>query len=333
MSQNTYNITLLNNFCKKNNIKLLNDYCDEKINCRTIIIFYCTVCNKENSKRFSYLINRNTLCKSCVTKKSFTKQKITMMEKYGVEHVSKMPGIKQKIKDSFIKKYGVDNSSKTKEVQEKMKKTCLERYGVEYLVHNKEIKQKMKNTCLEKYGSENCLGNKEIQQKIKDVNIKKYGVDNPGKLIEFQEKMKKTMVEKYGVEYPLQNPEISQNSVSKCFQTKEYTFPSKNIIKYQGYENFALDDIIKNNICEEDIITIRKYVPTIWYNDDNNIKRRHFVDIFIPSKNLCIEVKSKWTLNLKISNIFLKQKAAKEMGYNYEIWVYDHKGNKINCFE
>ena len=29
------------------------------------------------------------------------------------------------------------------------------------------------------------------------------------------------------------------------------------------------------------------------------------------------------------SNIFIKQNAAKELGYNYEIWVYDVKGNKI----
>ena len=33
------------------------------------------------------------------------------------------------------------------------------------------------------------------------------------------------------------------------------------------------------------------------------------------------------------NKIFLKQAAAKELGYNYEIWVYDNKGNKINCFE
>jgi hypothetical protein len=66
-------------------------------------------------------------------------------------------------------------------------------------------------------------------------------------------------------------------------------------------------------------------VPTIWYNDLQGNKHRHFVDIFIPSQNKCIEVKSSWTVKLK--NVFLKQKAAKELGYNYEIWVYDNKGN------
>jgi hypothetical protein len=29
----------------------------------------------------------------------------------------------------------------------------------------------------------------------------------------------------------------------------------------------------------------------------------------------------------------LKQKAGKELGYNYEIWVYDGKGKKIECYK
>ena len=31
-------------------------------------------------------------------------------------------------------------------------------------------------------------------------------------------------------------------------------------------------------------------------------------------------------------NVFLKQKAAQELGYNYEIWVYDGKGNIVNKY-
>jgi hypothetical protein len=31
-------------------------------------------------------------------------------------------------------------------------------------------------------------------------------------------------------------------------------------------------------------------------------------------------------------NIFLKQQAAKELGYKYEIWVYNNKKEKIICY-
>jgi len=112
-----------------------------------------------------------------------------------------------------------------------------------------------------------------------------------------------------------------------------FIFPSGKEINCQGYEPFALKDLIINEkIDESDIITGSKNVPTIWYNDENCKKHRHYVDIFISSQNKCIEVKSEWTLKYIKSNIFEKQKAAKEIGYNYEIWVYDCKGNKIQTY-
>lgn len=86
-------------------------------------------------------------------------------------------------------------------------------------------------------------------------------------------------------------------------------------------------------IDEVDIINSKKNVPTIWYTTDDGKNHRHYVDIFIPTQNRCIEVKSTWTAKYVTSNIFLKQQAAKELGYKYEIWVYNKKGEKINCYE
>jgi len=94
----------------------------------------------------------------------------------------------------------------------------------------------------------------------------------------------------------------------------------------QGYEPFALDKLIKEeNISEEDIITGCKNVPQIWYNDENGKKHRHYVDIYISSQNRCIEVKSTWTAKIHKSNIYLKQEAAKQLGYQYEIWIFNAK--------
>ena len=99
----------------------------------------------------------------------------------------------------------------------------------------------------------------------------------------------------------------------------------------KGEFDIALDELIINEkIDESDIITGAKNVPNIWYYDEDGKQRRHFVDIFIPSQNRCIEVKSTWTFNKP--HVLCKQKAAKELGYKYEIWVYDKKGNK-NCYD
>jgi hypothetical protein len=120
------------------------------------------------------------------------------------------------------------------------------------------------------------------------------------------------------------------NISNKAYKLKTYTFPSGRIDKIQGFENFGLDFLLNNeNLNEDEIKTGCKNVPTIWYNDDSGKKHRHYVDIFIPSQKRCIEIKSTWTAKKKQDSIYLKQNAAKELGYKYEIWVYDRKGNRV----
>jgi hypothetical protein len=43
-------------------------------------------------------------------------------------------------------------------------------------------------------------------------------------------------------------------------------------------------------------------------------------------------VKSTWTFKKQKEIVFLKQKAAKELGYLYEIWVYNNKGYKVEIY-
>ena len=215
-----YSLELLKNFCYEKQVKLGKNYDDEELFGSTKIVYYCTNCNNENIKSFTFLIKRNTLCKRCVTIESLEKQKVTMLAKYGVDHPSKSKEIKNKIVNTFIKKYGVDNPAKSQEIKDKQKQTNLEKYGVEYIIHNKESKEKM------------C----------------------------------KTMFEKYGVFYPLQNLEIAEKSSHNSYNVKKFTFPSGNIVNYQGYEHFALKELIKK-YDENDILNSKKDVPIIWYND------------------------------------------------------------------
>jgi hypothetical protein len=117
------------------------------------------------------------------------------------------------------------------------------------------------------------------------------------------------------------------------FKLKEYILPSGKIINYQGYEKFALDEVINEmKIDENNIVMGSNNVPNIWYIY-NDTKHRHYVDIYITSLNMCIEVKSTWTITKKREQIFLKMEKAKELGYKYEIWVYNYKGTKIECYK
>ena len=190
-----------------------------------------------------------------------------------------------------------------------MIQTCLENYGVEYATQSDIIKEKTKQTCLEKYGVEYYLQSTDVQ-----------------------EKSRQTCLDRYGVTSVMHVPEIAEKCSKSAFTKKEYTLPSGNILQIQGYEKFALDELIKL-YNEDDIINGMLNVPTIWYYDESGQKHRHYVDFFIPSKQLCIEVKSTWTAEKKQDNIFLKQNAGKTLGYQYEIWIYDSKGNKVECHD
>jgi len=284
------------------------------------------------------------------------KMKNTTLERFGVEYATQCEEIKNKTKQTNLATYGVEYGLQTKEVKEKRVKTNLEKYGFENQLQRKEIKDKIKETNFKKYGVECPFQNQEIKDKIKESNLEKYEVEHFTQTNNMKEKSKQTIFEKYGVEFTLQRPEImekikktnlerygvefvTQNEVimdkmtKSGYKSKEYKYPCGKIIFIQGYEHYALDELINNEkIIESDIITGCKNVPTVWYIDVSSKKRRHFVDIFIPSQNRCIEVKSTWTAKKNEETIFLKQKAAKKLGYLYEIWVYDNKGNKVEFY-
>ena len=103
--------------------------------------------------------------------------------------------------------------------------------------------------------------------------------------------------------------------------------PSGKVVKIQGYEPFALNELI--TLYHEDFIkTNKKDVPRITYIDASNINHYYFPDIFISNSNKIIEVKSTWTYKCNIDINNLKAKACKDQGYIFEFWIYDRKGNK-----
>lgn len=332
------NFEKLTIFANKHNITLLKDYQNDKIVYNTKIHLKCPGCNHETYKCFRYmLIKEVALCKICITIKSLPKQRETMMNKYGVSHCSQDKNTREKIKSTFIKKYGVINPSMTDAVKEKQKQTNMQKYGVPYVILNSSVKEKLAKTNQQKYGSNTCLENKDIREKAKQTCLIKYGKTNPGQCPEFQNKMKATMMEKYGVEYPLQNADIMNKMVENhkqsngFYKMKKYVMPSGNEIMYQGYEHFALNELLQNKISESDIIISRNQVPEIYYYDKSNKKRRYYVDIYVPSLNKCIEVKSEYTMKINIDTVYRKMASSIASGYSYEIWIYNNKGNKINC--
>jgi hypothetical protein len=359
LKRKKYDFELLKKYCSENNVVLLEDYSCKYVTRNINIKCKCAYenCNNEFEKNFRQLEKTGAYCGVCKNiiklekskstclekygvensaqnKEIHDKNKKTCLEKYGVEHSFQSELVKNKIKNVCLEKYGFENAMKNKEVKQKAKKSCLGKYGVEYSSQSKENREKFKITCLEKYGVENPSQNKNIKNKKMETSLKNWGVEYPIQNLLIKNKRINTCINKWGVEYPIQNEEVMSKNIKQNYRKKEYTFPSNKIIEIQGYENFALDElIIDEKIDESYIITGCKNVPIIWYNDENGKKHRHYVDIFIPSQNRCIEVKSTWTAKQNEHNIFLKQSAAKELGYKYSIWVYNNKKEKVNCYD
>ena len=103
--------------------------------------------------------------------------------------------------------------------------------------------------------------------------------------------------------------------------------PQGDIVRIQGYENLALDELFQ--LYEQDDIVIgRGNVPSIVYMIDE-VKHVYFPDIYVKSENKIIEVKSEWTLTLIKGNVEEKAQATVKAGYKYEIWVYNTRKERV----
>ncbi len=360
MKELKYSYASLQKFCNENGIELCKDYSAEFVKRESKIEGKCNSvdCKQIFSKSFRELLeNKGYYCKSCFNiisdkkRKNTclnkygvenivncediqTKMKLTNLKKYGVEYTFQSEEVKDKIKDTCFKRYGVENAHQNEIVKEKCRKTFLEKYGVEHNSQSEQYKEKYNATIMDKYGVKNISQNEQIKKKKIETCLNNYGVQYPSQSDKIKQLKIETSLKNYGVEYPIQNPEVLDKNIKRCYKTKEYTFPSGNTINYQGYEYLALDELInKQQIDEKNIIMGSINVPTIWYVGNDGKNHRHYVDIFIPTENRCIEVKSTWTAKLNEHNIYLKQQAAKQLGYNYEIWIYDEKKQFVNCIK
>jgi hypothetical protein len=285
-------------------------------------------CGNIFEKGFYVLVtNGGAYCKKCVFINRKTKTIRTCLEKYGVENPSQSEDIKLIKTETTQKNYGVDNPFQSKLIMDKAKETCLEKYGVENPTQSNTIKEKTKQTNLERYGTDYPQRLDSTKDKIKKTNIQRYGVEFTLQSKEVREKAVQTNLKKYGVENPAQNQEVMERTQKNAKRYKEFTMPSGAVVKVQGYEPYALAELLKA-YSEDQIKVERKNVPRIQYEVAGK-KRYHFPDIFIPHENKIVEVKSTWTYKCKTDNVLTKKKACEEQGYTYEIWCYDSKGNRI----
>ena len=95
-----YDYTTLIDFCKEHNIVLCGDYSLQKLTAFSVITGKCKTkdCVCIFTKEFRSLIRSNGYCIDYTKMNAKNKLKSTWFEKYGVEHISKLDEIKDKVK-------------------------------------------------------------------------------------------------------------------------------------------------------------------------------------------------------------------------------------------
>lgn len=213
--------------------------------------------------------------------------------------------ITKKREEAFLMNYGVSHPQKVTKVSDKRKATCRARYGGASPFCSSQTRTKAKETCKERYGVENASQNTSIRAK-----------------------QKATMLERFGVEHPHQSPDVIEKVMKSRYKLKEFVFPSGNKALVQGYEPNALRHLLQEGIGETEIVTAKTDMPAIWYVDDGK-RRRYFPDIFIPARNLVVEVKSDYTYTADEGKNLLKKEACEAAGYDFRFMIYNKKGERL----
>lgn len=136
------------------------------------------------------------------------------------------------------------------------------------------------------------------------------------------------MMRKYGVKHALQNRELFDKAFRSGYRHYDYVLGNKTI-QVQGYEPYALDWLINERQIEPNHIRAGRGrdVPTIHYKL-NEKEHVYHPDIYIPKRNLIIEVKSWYTYKCTTRKNDAKRRATKRAGYKFMFLVMNRDGTR-----
>ena len=239
---------------------------------------YCEVLDTDYNETFTCRYrNLHYGRVNCPSRKK-ENRKNTLLEKYGVDNVSKIQGNLEKVKATNLKKYGQDSFAKTTEFKKEQSDLWKSRSTEE----KKEILKKAQTTNIERHGFANPMQNKDIKEKTNKTVKKKYDVDNVAQIPEvkkklsdiyyqnnMKEKLLQGLISNHGVSNPMFIPEAKEKAISKGIQTKK----EKGLIKYV-FKGDTISELIQKDL-----------VPFTYSHIRNLIVSNPELDVFCLDKS------------------------------------------------
>jgi hypothetical protein len=228
----------------------------------------------------------------------------TNMTRRGVSNISQDPVVKAEKAKTNLTRYGVANPSKRELVKQLKAETTFRNHGVGNPFQSDEINQRVSDERFTRTGFRNPSENPEVRAKARTTSLARYGVEYPFQAESVKAKTRATNIRRRGVPYPLQDLEVLQKVFKSQHRIKEMVYAGKRF-RFQGWEDTVIRKLV-DRYGKHDVITQfdGKY-PSGVFKDSGT-----FPDLWIPSKEMFVEVKSRWTLLGKSEVLRLNRKKA-----------------------
>ena len=221
-------------------------------------------------------------------------------------------------RNNVLDKYGVDNVSKLESTKQKTIQTCVDRYGVTSTNQLESVKEKKRNTCIEHFGYIHPLKNPLKMQELMKSNLNNLGVENA-----FQLEKVKNLSHTFEIMYPIHcrtfDKLVGCEFDSPCFDRDSYAklkFENPNALfefecRKCGNHFWSLTKnggwhrkckCQRSNLVSKQEKSILRIVTEMYSgqivendrtqmtpNDRNGWKYNHELDIWIPDLRIAIE--------------------------------------------
>lgn len=268
----------------------------------------CVVCNKSFEIDPITQANTQTCSKDCFVLLQLShrdiaaekeKQRKVLLDKYGVENASQIPGSQEKAKKTMLEKYGSEWYTQTEEYRKRIQNTSLEKYGVEHWLSSEDIKQKRMKTVQEKYGSDNVFNSEYGRSKIKSYldsnnveNVSQLHIRNLNVWNQFKEDPKAYIIQNYTSKVTIQELAHDLN-VSSVTVNELIDDDTRNLC--------ILRDFSKMETAVS--LMIQDIRPgTIIHHNKRTIIPPYEIDIYLPEFRIGIECNPTITHNSTLSD-------------------------------
>lgn len=297
---------------------------------------YCGVYNKRwKSFTTGYKVG---CCRGCSISLSRPKSNITRrnnaIEKWGVDHTSKVDEVKKKVEKTNLERYGCKAPAMNRDIKDKMLETNRIKFGVDYPLQNEKIYKKYKETIEFKYGVDNLMKSDLVKNNVRNTNLRRYGVESYSSTDTFKNKLSELFYNRSLGMVPdhIERLEIIDNDFRiNCKNCGEESLINRSLF-YLRLNRYKTDVCLNcnplyNNFVSSHEQKLSKFLKVNNINHICSYRDNYELDILLPNFNIGIEVNGTyWHSELfKDKDYHIKKKEYfKERGIDViQIWEDD----------